>query len=1214
MKKKLLAVFIAAAMTIQPYYMADAAEFSDNIDVESNIETSDETTEMQDAPDIEEMPDEENIQSEVSENDVSSDIEVAVESEDPEEAGDSDFEEDTTDEDMLTAVDAGNYEDGIYAGNLEQVSWPQSDTEQFIFVIDGCKYNITDNVDLMVEHYVGKQVVYTLADGKIDNIEPVSELLQPSVSVNAAPDAFIYQNGGYNTDKITATVNISCRYQSYSQFFGASKYTKEELEKTDGISIPVKQVDLKIGDHLNFGTTGMILKKEITEVSEKQISLSMKTPMSYKYDIYVEKNYVPAETTVKSILSATLVKEDDTTVKCKDAVISIGNQDQQQKQLVTKNSNTDKKKAYTEMQKKLMNCTAIALDARLDEYFSKEQIDEMERFVAVYVAEVINADQMEDPNFFQQVADNLRKKVRDSILKKLHVSYSSFLFYKSSDIVINMEAETKNDGTAKIKFDIPISSYCAGDESPFASMAPINYSVLAGTSSLVSGTGVITYADMKAFANTMLDYLQIAYDKAWGEDANKIASMFVQEPINTLMDGDYSGKIYKLARKAATGEKTDVKSEAAKQTSNFIYRYVKKAIIHCPVNVYVYDESDNLCASVVDDEITSDSNEILLVVNGDEKYVYLTKDTYKIRLEGTDHGTMKYSVQEYQDGNCIRTVDTANISLEKGTEYTAIIPAVPRIDSSLYRLKDQSNTEIIETSDTYDDSDEDEEEIPSRPIESSGVCGESARWVLYEDGEMVIYGTGSISNGGWDSYKLKIKKVQVTKGITDIGAFAFRNCLEVKQIVLPDGLKNIGNGAFYECVCLQSITLPDTITEIGEYAFDECCSLENIMLPRGVTKINRGTFRECNSFEYIVIPDTVTEIESYAFEDCKRLKAIKLSSQLKHILSDSFSGCSSLENIVIPEGVTVLCANTFRDCVSLKEIQLSSKLKAIYERCFSGCNSLQSLIISEGVEEIRQEAFANCKWLKSIVIPNTVTQIGNDVFKQCNDLTIYGYSGSYAESYAKENSIPFVDMNEKKDNTDLVPIPTVTPTSTPQNPSGGTSVQKEPAVLKLNVSTVTLQRKQSTTGLKITDIAKWDSVASWKSSNTKIVKVSKAGKLTAQNKTGKATVTVTLKSGLSRKITVKVQKNAVATTSLKVLNKTTGKAIAKKITLKRKEKLNLSTVVAPITSRQKVTYTSSKKSVVTVNSKGVVTAKKKGKATITVKSGKKTVKIQITVK
>lgn len=52
----------------------------------------------------------------------------------------------------------------------------------------------------------------------------------------------------------------------------------------------------------------------------------------------------------------------------------------------------------------------------------------------------------------------------------------------------------------------------------------------------------------------------------------------------------------------------------------------------------------------------------------------------------------------------------------------------------------------------------------------------------------------------------------------------------------------------------------------------------------------------------------------------------------------------------------------------------------------------------------------------------------------------------------------------------------------------------------------------------------------------------------------------------------------------------------------------------PITTPDKVTFKSSKKSVATVTNKGVIKAKKKGKATIIVKSGKKTAKVQITVK
>ena len=176
------------------------------------------------------------------------------------------------------------------------------------------------------------------------------------------------------------------------------------------------------------------------------------------------------------------------------------------------------------------------------------------------------------------------------------------------------------------------------------------------------------------------------------------------------------------------------------------------------------------------------------------------------------------------------------------------------------------------------------------------------------------------------------------------------------------------------------------------------------------------------------------------------------------------------------------------------------------------------------------------------------------------------------------------------------------------------AITKLAPTLKLNLTagkTVPMKVKQSF-NVKVTGLANGDGVKSWKSDKTKIATV-RNGKITAK-KTGTAKITVTLNSGYTTWFKVKVQKSKVNTTSLKVLNKATGKNVAKKVTLKRRGKLNLSAVVAPVTSKQKVTFSSSKKSVATVNSKGVVTAKKKGKATITVKSGKKTVKIQITVK
>ncbi|MDO5425335.1 MAG: GDSL-type esterase/lipase family protein [Eubacteriales bacterium] len=166
------------------------------------------------------------------------------------------------------------------------------------------------------------------------------------------------------------------------------------------------------------------------------------------------------------------------------------------------------------------------------------------------------------------------------------------------------------------------------------------------------------------------------------------------------------------------------------------------------------------------------------------------------------------------------------------------------------------------------------------------------------------------------------------------------------------------------------------------------------------------------------------------------------------------------------------------------------------------------------------------------------------------------------------------------------------------------SIKKLTATIKVNYKTLTLAEKQSTKVVKVT-YGTGDSISSWKSSNTKVATVNKSGTITAKKK-GTARITVKLKSGKSAVITVKVQKNAVETTKVAVNSKN--------VSLKKGETFQLKTTLSPVTSIQKVTYKSSDTSVASVSSKGKITAKKKGTATITVKAGKKSVKVKVTVK
>lgn len=161
------------------------------------------------------------------------------------------------------------------------------------------------------------------------------------------------------------------------------------------------------------------------------------------------------------------------------------------------------------------------------------------------------------------------------------------------------------------------------------------------------------------------------------------------------------------------------------------------------------------------------------------------------------------------------------------------------------------------------------------------------------------------------------------------------------------------------------------------------------------------------------------------------------------------------------------------------------------------------------------------------------------------------------------------------------------------------------ATIKLNVSSITLQRGQTTTKVKVS-MAYGDSIKSWTSSNKKIVTVDKNGKIKAGSKTGNAKITVTLKSGKKATLKVKVQTAKIKTSKISGLKT--------KLTLKKGKSITLKPVISPITSQEKITYSSSNKKIATVSSKGVVKGKKKGTVTITVRSGKVTKKIKITVK
>lgn len=172
-----------------------------------------------------------------------------------------------------------------------------------------------------------------------------------------------------------------------------------------------------------------------------------------------------------------------------------------------------------------------------------------------------------------------------------------------------------------------------------------------------------------------------------------------------------------------------------------------------------------------------------------------------------------------------------------------------------------------------------------------------------------------------------------------------------------------------------------------------------------------------------------------------------------------------------------------------------------------------------------------------------------------------------------------------------------------------TVVTVAPTKITLNATSVPLQLKKSTSVIKVAKATlPGDQIASWSTSNKKVVTVSKSGKITAK-KVGTAVVTITMKSGATAKCKVKVQKAAVKLTKIAVNSKKVN------LNLKKGPKTyKLTATKAPITVVNKVTFTTSNKKVAVVSKSGKITAKKAGKAVITVKCAKKVQKVTVVVK
>lgn len=315
---------------------------------------------------------------------------------------------------------------------------------------------------------------------------------------------------------------------------------------------------------------------------------------------------------------------------------------------------------------------------------------------------------------------------------------------------------------------------------------------------------------------------------------------------------------------------------------------------------------------------------------------------------------------------------------------------------------------------------------------------------------------GSVKTTGTDTFCecTSLTSVIISYGVKTIDSYAFQKCTSLKSVVIPDSVTSIEKYAFSFCKSLTSIDLPNSITSIEEAAFYSCSGLRSIKIPDKIKIIRTELFSYCTNLTSVTIPNGVKSINSLAFCKCASLTSIVLPDSVSNIENVAFCYCVNLTNVTIPKNVSFVGGNAFCGCTSLLGINADennadyksvdgvlftkdmSKVVAfpggkvgsyaipdgvtsIGVCAFYGCDNITSVIIPDGATSIESSAFGNYYAPKYITIPASVTSIKEHAFISNADLTILGYTGTTAETYANKNDIPFVDLNNISFNSDV---------------------------------------------------------------------------------------------------------------------------------------------------------------------------------------------------
>jgi len=228
----------------------------------------------------------------------------------------------------------------------------------------------------------------------------------------------------------------------------------------------------------------------------------------------------------------------------------------------------------------------------------------------------------------------------------------------------------------------------------------------------------------------------------------------------------------------------------------------------------------------------------------------------------------------------------------------------------------------------------------------------------------------------------------VPENVTNIGSFAFYDCINLTNVTISAGVNSVGDSAFEGCSGLSGVYFKGNAPSLGWDVFFGDYNATVYFLPgaTGWESPFGGCLALLLPYTYEVLGDAVV-ITAYVGTNAVEIIPSSIEGLPVTVIGEgAFEGYGGLSSVQIGTGVTSIGDWAFHSCTGLSSVTIPGNVTNIGEFAFSQCTGMTNLVVGAGVTTIGHCAF-NFSGLTSVAIPASVTSIGYLAFAGCASLS-----------------------------------------------------------------------------------------------------------------------------------------------------------------------------------------------------------------------------------